>query len=109
MMLAHIRKHGIAIARDAADRVSAPLNVAQTSRLGTLPNSIIADEDTPNEPPLTLPLQPSDLADFARGNSFAVTYFGPKSLAADKTVNEDFALAGVVDGRDEKLSFGIVA
>ena len=30
------------------------------------------------EPPLSLPLQAADLADFGRGNSFAVTYFGPK-------------------------------
>jgi hypothetical protein len=108
-MLARIRKHGIAIDRDLADATAATLKVAQTSHLDTLPNSIISDEDAPNEPPLTLALQGIDLADFGRGNSFAVTYFGPASLATDKTVNEDFALAGVIDGRDEKLSFGIVA
>src|SRR5205807_6855994 len=108
-MLALIRKHGIAIALDSADAVSPGSNVAQRSDLRTLPNSTILDEDAPNERPITVPLQPADLADFGRGNSFAVTYFGPKSLAADKSLNEDFALAGVIDGHDEELSFGIVA
>jgi hypothetical protein len=106
-MLALVRKHGIAIARDDADAAS--LKAAQRPDLEALPNSIIADEDAPDEPPIGLALQPADLADFGRGNSFAVTYFGPASLAADKSVNEDFALAGVVDGRDGQLSFGIVA
>ena len=108
-MLALICKHGIAIARDSADAASLGSSIAQRSDLSALPNSTIPDEDAPNEHPITVALQPADLADFGRGNSFAVTYFGPKSLAADKTLNEDFALAGVVDGRDEKLSFGIVA
>jgi len=106
-MRAYLRRHGIAIEPNSAgeDLGAGGAN----GGLHYLPNSAVADPPVADSVPLRLQLDCADLSNFARGACYAVTHFGPASLASDKAQNEDFALAGVIDGRNGPVSFGIVA
>ena len=104
-MRAYLRRHGIAIEPNSADHQAS----AADGALHLLPNSAAADLPVEDRVPIHLHLECDDLSNFERGECYAVTHFGPAGLASDKAQNEDFALAGVIDGPNGPVSFGIVA
>ena len=106
-MRAYLRRHGIAIEPNSADEH--PAAGGANGGLLYLPNSAVTDPPVADSVRLRLHLDCADLSNFARGACYAVTHFGPAGLASDKAQNEDFALAGVIDGRNGPVSFGIVA
>jgi Protein phosphatase 2C len=105
-MFALLRRHGVAVyltsdANDQSESVVRPPIL--------LPYPMLDDPEVKDRVPLKLSLDEVDLTNFGRGGSFAVSFFGPDSLASDKVQNEDFALAGVIDAPAGSFPFGIVA
>jgi hypothetical protein len=108
-MLAFLHRHGVSLVHrptDADDLIQSDQIAGQRF---LLPNPAVDDPEIPHQIPIDIGVTPTDLSDFGRGGSFAVTFFGPESLSPDKIQNEDFALAGTIETTDGPLSFGIIA